>query len=217
MSTLQPLVDAHAVLAMEQQLHLSDVVEERPFDVNLDAGTITFGGDLSYRAELVGSEAPGPGTWLWAWANPSGFPDHVTAAARAVRAYGEEHGIAAPAFYSAPLDGGGRVYLLVDDPSLALPAPEVPRVITTLSLVHDGGWVQDWPTALERYASQRGVTHARDGDTIRLEGPELGGHVQVALDDLGRVAELSGSAGPQDAAGDAPPPKRGLLARLRRS
>ncbi len=244
MDSLQPLVDAHAVLVMEQQLHFADVVGERDYAVDLDTGTITFGTDLSYRAELVGSEAPGPRTWLWSWDNPANFPDHVTAAARALRAYGEEHGItalaagevaldddvsgprlivvavghaSASAFYSAPLDGGGRAYVLVDDPSLRLPAPEVPRTITVLATALEGGYVVDWPAALERYAEQRGLVVAREDGAIRLDGPGFGGHVLIALDELGRVAEITGGAEGAEAggAGDGAPAKRGLLRRLR--
>ncbi len=248
MSALQPLVDAHAVLAMEQQLHLADVVGERDFTASLDAGTISFGKKLTYRCELIGTEAPESGTWLWGWANPAEFDDHITATARALRGHGEAQAILelsqaevslgdevsgtgmaavavgfapAPAYYTVPMDGDARAYLLVDGPGLELPAPEVPRLVTTLTLVLESGDVLEWPTALESYAARRGLTAATGEDrAIRLEGPMLDGHVRVALDELGRVAELTGSAGGHGntvdgGATDAPPARRGLLARLR--
>ena len=254
MHSLQPLVDARAVLATEQQLHLADVVVERDFFVTLDVGTISFGDDLTYRCELIGTESPASGTWLWGWANPAEFDDHITATTRALRAHGEAQGIAAlseaevplddevsghrmaaiavghaqgPAYFSAPMDGGARAYLLVDDPRLELPAPEVPRLMTTLTLILENGDVRNWPAALGSYADRRELTATDEHGAIRLEGPTLDGHVRVALDELGRIAELTGSAGGGEAVdgedhpddgGDkgSAPERRGLLGRLRR-
>jgi len=255
MHSLRSLVDAHVVLAIEQQLHFADVVGEHAFAADLDAGTISFGDELSYRCELIGTKSPESGTWMWGWANPAGFGEHITASTRALRAHGEAQDIAAltrgevplddevsghrmaavavghaqaSAYYSVPTDGDARAYLLVDGPGLGLPAPEVTRLVSTLTLLLEGGGVHDWAEALERFASRRELIVARDGGAIRLEGPELNGHVRVALDELGRVAEISGRTsedGEADAdAADGPDlgdagtssARRGLLGRLRR-
>jgi hypothetical protein len=222
MATLQPFVDAHALLVMEQQLHLTDVIGGRDFAVDLEAGRARFGGELEYATELVGSEAPGPATWMWGWANPAGFGDHVTATARSLRALGEERDwpalsegevpldadvsgpriailavgrAGAPAYYAAPLGGGGCAYLLLDGPDLELPPPELPRVVRALNLVLEGGEVDDWPTALGTYAGQRGLGLRRRDDTMYLASPELDGRVRVRFDDLGRVAGISATGG----------------------
>ena len=63
----------------EKQIHAYDVIGDASWWVNLDAGTIVFGGELEMRAGLLGTEAAG--TWLWGWANPGGFPEPVIAAA----------------------------------------------------------------------------------------------------------------------------------------
>lgn len=220
MATLQPLVDAHALLSMEQQLHLADVIGERDFTVDLDAGRICFGGELEFVTELVGSEAPGPATWMWGWANPAGFGDHVTATGRSLRGLGEERGLpalsegevplgadvsgprlaiiavgraGAPAYYAAPLDGGGHAYLLLDGPDLELPPPELTRLVRALTLVLESGEVDHWPGALGAYAGQRGLGLTRRDDTIRLASPELDGKLRVHFDDLGRVAGIDGT------------------------
>ncbi len=248
---LQPLVDAHALLAAEQQLHLADVIGERAFAVDLATGRIRFGGELTYAAELLGSEAPGPGTWMWGWANPAGSGEEVTRTARALRAMGREQGVAAftagevpldgdvtgprlaivgvgqagaDAHYAAPLEGGGRAYLLLTDPDLALPDPDVARLVAALTAALDDGEVEDWPVALGRYASQRGLGLKRREETFLLSSPELDGHVRVSFDDLGRVSGVTGvpgrravQPGAQDEAGtpaDAAT-RRGLFSRLR--
>lgn len=250
---LQPLVDTHALTAAEQQLHLADVVGERDFAVDLASGRIRFGGELTYGAELLGSEAPGPGTWMWAWANPSGFAEEVTRTARALRALGEERGwpafsqgevpldgdvtgvrmaiagvghAGAAAYYAAPLDGGGRAYLLLNGPGLELPAPEVPRLVTALTTVLESDEVEDWPSALGQFAGQRGLGLKRRDETFLLSSPELDGHVRISFDDLGRVSGIDAVAGrraaqPSEQAGaaasdgDAGATRRGLFSRLR--
>ncbi|MBN3585830.1 hypothetical protein JYB64_25910, partial [Algoriphagus aestuarii] len=42
---------------------------------------------------LLGTAAPGPRSWLWAWANPSGFPEELTRLSAELRAHGERLGI----------------------------------------------------------------------------------------------------------------------------
>ncbi|MBA2347913.1 MAG: hypothetical protein H0V81_06410 [Solirubrobacterales bacterium] len=220
--SLQPLVDAHAILAAEQQRHLADVIGERAFAVDLATGRIRFGGELTYDVELLGSEAPGPGTWMWGWANPSGFNAEVTRTARALRELGRERGwpaftkgevpldgdvtgprmaiagvghAGAAAHYGAPLGGGGRAYLLLHDPGLALPPPDLSRLVTVLSTVLQSGEVEDWPAALGLYAGQRGLALKRRDETMLLSSPELAGHVRVSFDDLGRVSGIKAVAG----------------------
>ena len=247
---LQPLVDTHALMAAEQQLHLADVIGDRTFAVDLASGRVRFGGELTFGAELLGSEAPGPGTWMWAWANPAGFAAEVTRTARALRALGEERGwpafsdgevpldgdvsgtrmaiagvghAGAAAYYAAPLDGGGRAYLLLNGPGLELPAPEVPRLVTALTTVLESGEIDDWPSALGQFADQRGLGLRRREETFLLSSPELEGHVRVSFDDLARVSGIDAVAGrraaqPDGAAapdGDGGATRRGLFSRLR--
>jgi hypothetical protein len=208
--SLQRLVDRHALLGFEKQLHAYEVIGEASWWVDLDAGTITFDGELEMRAGLLGTEA---GTWLWGWANPGSFPVPVVADARHLTEYGHEHEIpeliepelaltddvsldriglvasgvlALDATYNGPLDEDARILLALGDPSLALPAPEPARLSSVLATVVQAGWVRDWTVALAAYAAQRELGLERAGDAVVLGG------VRVTLDDDGRVAEISG-------------------------
>ena len=58
---LQPHVDRHAILGFEKQFHAYDVIGDASWWVNLDDGTIVFGGELEMAAGLLGTEAAGPG------------------------------------------------------------------------------------------------------------------------------------------------------------
>jgi hypothetical protein len=212
---LQPHVDRHAILAMEKQFRLYDVVEERSWSVDLDAGTIAFAREkrrlrrseppIEMGVALLGTQADG--TWMWGWANPGGFPEPVVAAGRAVSDYGREHGLAPlyepetaisedvyvdrigiiasgavplKATYMAPADET-QILFGLDHPELELGPPDIPRLVTVISALLQGGIVRDWPAAFEAYEAERGVV--------------LEDSIEYELDDLGRITHLSARAG----------------------
>lgn len=94
--TLTHLLDDAALLSFEHQLHLDDVVGEHEWSADLSVPSFEFRGQHPHTCtavHLLGSAAPGPQSWLWAWANPSGYPDSVTGLAQALRGFGAQHGI----------------------------------------------------------------------------------------------------------------------------
>ncbi len=94
--TFLDLQDDAALLSFEHQLHLMDTVGVPPWEADFSVPRFGFGGDKPLTASavhLLGSAAPGPRSWLWAWANPSGYPPELTALAGRVRDFGREHGI----------------------------------------------------------------------------------------------------------------------------
>ncbi|WP_017541697.1 MULTISPECIES: DUF6882 domain-containing protein [Nocardiopsis] len=116
------LLDDAAFLSLEHQLRLEDVVGQHDWHVDLQQPRFRFTGAQELACtgvHLLGSAAPGPGSWLWAWANPSGYPEAVTALSAAVRDFGREHGIPELAEPEVPFG--------------ALPgAPDHPRVVAAL-------------------------------------------------------------------------------------
>ena len=230
---LEPIFDTYALGSAEQQEHAQEVVGGRPFEADLTRGTVTFGSELTVRAELVGTEAADPGSWMWSWANPSGFPDAVTGAARHARGYGEQHGVTELTTSELPLDGapvgyrmtvvtcglaggyafypavaapGTTAYLLLDSPALALPPVQLTRVLTVLTSVAAAGQIQDWRRALHTYAGQRGLEARPDDSAVELAHPGQGS-IRVELDQLGRVADITAELQSE------PPAKKGLFGR----
>jgi hypothetical protein len=235
--SITELFDSYVLGSAEQQEHAQDVVGGRPFSADLTRGVVGFDPGLEVRAELLGTEAADPGSWMWSWANPSGFPDQVTGAARHARTYGEQHGVGELTTAELPLDGsaigyrlavvacglaggyayypaeaapGTTAYLLLDHPSLALPAVRLTRVVTVLTAVTASGQVTDWRRALHVYATQRGLEPRPDDRGVELVDPGGQGSVRVALDQQGRVADITG-----DLRADEPGPKKGLFGRRR--
>lgn len=141
---LTELYHQHVAASFDKQMRLGDLVGDKArwwFD--LEAGTLTFDDDISFRIQIIGTESEHSNTWLWAWANEtSGIPAERLIAAEAVRAFGEQHGVHeliaaqlpldaivfghnlltivagvlnANGYYRAPYEGGAA-FLLIDDP-----------------------------------------------------------------------------------------------------
>ncbi|MEV5889195.1 DUF6882 domain-containing protein [Nonomuraea fuscirosea] len=94
--TFTNLLDDAALISLEHQLHLEEVLAEHSWHVDLQARRFEFTGVQPRTCtafHLLGSAAPGPASWLWAWANPSGFPAEVAATAARLRDFGLQHGI----------------------------------------------------------------------------------------------------------------------------
>jgi hypothetical protein len=218
-----PLFDRFALSSAERQEQAQEVVGGRPFTADLNRGVVGFAPGLEVRAELVGTEADNPGSWMWSWANPSGFADQVTAAARHARAYGEREGIGELTTGELPLDGtalgyrltvvtcglaggyayypataapGTTAYMLLDHPSLALPPVQLSRSLSTLTTVSASGQVVDWRHALVSYAGQRGLEVRPAERWVELVHPGGQGSIRVDLDDRGRIADIAGRLQP---------------------
>ena len=232
--SLVDLFDSYALGSAEQQEHAQEVIGGLPFEADLQRGTVSFGPELTVRAELIGSEATGPGSWMWSWANPGGFGDHVTAAARNARGLGERDAVAeltrpqvpledtavgyrlavvtcglagGYAYYPAPAGPGTTAYLLLDHPALALPPVRLTRTLTVLTAVAASGQVRDWRRALHVYASQRGLEARQDDRGTELVHHGGQGSIRVDLDPLGRVADIAGQLAPEQ------PQRKGLFGR----
>jgi hypothetical protein len=96
--TLTDILDDAAMLSFEHQLHLADVLGEHSYSVDLGGQRFAFTGDhplTCERFQLLGTAAPGSGSWLWAWANPGGFPEPLLEAAGYVREFGRQHDVPA--------------------------------------------------------------------------------------------------------------------------
>ncbi|MEV0821554.1 DUF6882 domain-containing protein [Nonomuraea rubra] len=94
--TFANLLDDAALLSLEHQIHLEEVLAEHSWHVDLQQPRFGFTGTRTITCtafHLLGSAAPGPATWLWAWANPSGFAEPVVAASARLRDFGVRYGI----------------------------------------------------------------------------------------------------------------------------
>ena len=58
-------------IAFAQQLAFKGFLNGAKWNLDLQAGTVTFEGKGTFPVQLLGSVSDSQNTWLWAWANPS--------------------------------------------------------------------------------------------------------------------------------------------------
>ena len=228
--TLTDILDDGVFISVERQRRLSEVVgADGPYGdswgADLSAGVLTFtgpAGTLETPAHVIGTAAPGPGSWLWAWHNVNGFPDAVVARSAQVRELGARWGIGELTAEEVPLRGDPRqdateyavvaglvngglphytaevgagtiVAFLVEDPRAVLPAPSTATAATVISEALMNGAVHDHRRALAAYTELRGLGLEQVGQDAVLSGPD--GRITVAFDDLGRITGMKGTLG----------------------
>lgn len=191
---LTDLLNQFAIIATERQYRLAERVGERPWSLSLETGKLSFGDDLSWAIQVVGTESYAKATWLWAWGNNvSSIPDGLLEAAKKVRDFGARKTVReledrtfgldvangyvlasvasglleAQAYYRAPFEDGA-VYVLITDPSF--PAERNPSTGTMVQAVRKAmqTFELDAPSALASYAQQRGGRLDRDGTRATL-------------------------------------------------
>ena len=210
----------HAASALARQMALGDVLGQRPWDIDMQKGTLRFGEDLVFPIQLLGSHAFEAGSWLWIWANTqSNIPPEHTEAALRIRQIGEaesieeftqpalqldpvtDHMIAMTCgglqggrcYYRAPYTGGA-VFVLLDNvpPEVTAPVP-VARAVTVLTECIAQFELKDHRRLVESFLKQQAfnVTAASPTD-IAAERPGEGS-VEISFDGLGRISNIAGT------------------------
>ncbi|ALG10724.1 DUF6882 domain-containing protein [Kibdelosporangium phytohabitans] len=98
MISFTDLQDDAALMSLEYQLRLFDVVGLAAWKMNLDEARFELTSPDNVvtsctDVQILGTSAPGPQSWLWVWADPSGYREDILRAANEARAFGERHGI----------------------------------------------------------------------------------------------------------------------------
>lgn len=216
MSTFSEMFAQYVATAMARQLALADLLGERNWGVDIQAGTATFGSDLSYPIQLLGTESEHDQTWLWAWANTqSNLPRGVLQAGHWLRDYGQQAGIAELAdpsfpldradghqlamlaggltgrcYYRGPYPGGALFFLLENAPAEVLGSVQPERAVTVITQVLQGFPV-DHRTAVQSFLQQQGWQV--EATTDSMTGHHSGGStLRVDFDGSGRVKQLGG-------------------------
>jgi len=154
------LLSKHVGSAFAKQLAFADFLGDRGWGVNISEGLATFGDDLSFPIQLLGTEADGDVSWLWAWANEqSNLPANVLVACSELKRIGSENGIpeltersfsqdvanghqismiasglnSNCCYYRGPYDGGALYFLVCAVPSELLLPVSTERVVTVIN------------------------------------------------------------------------------------
>ncbi|MCL1992792.1 MAG: hypothetical protein FWG66_07580 [Spirochaetes bacterium] len=72
------LVENFGAFAVEKQLFFAGMIGKKDYDVDIGKGEISFGGDLVFPMQILGTFSHESETWLWSWANTkSGLPESL--------------------------------------------------------------------------------------------------------------------------------------------
>lgn len=220
MLTFDRIFAEHAATGLARQLALGELIGERGWELDLTSGTVTFGDDLRYGVQLLGTESHDDGSWLWAWANEaSNLPPALLHLCGWLREYGHRHqiaelteptfsleradghrlallasGLTGRCYYRGPYPGGALFFHLEGTPP-QITAPTRPE--RTLSVL--GQVIQSFPVdhriAVESFLHQQSwrLDPAPTSLTAHHDG---GSTLRVDFDDLGRVSNISGTVSP---------------------
>jgi hypothetical protein len=90
----QELIERYGAIAFDKQLDFAELVGGKNWNADIGKGEITFGGELHFPIQILGTFSHGSQNWLWAWANTqSGLPDQLLEQAVELKQYGETNGI----------------------------------------------------------------------------------------------------------------------------
>ncbi len=73
--TEQELIERYGGIALDKQIDFGEIIGNNNWNVDMQQGIISFGLNLVFPIQVLGTIAHSSQTWLWAWANTmSGLP-----------------------------------------------------------------------------------------------------------------------------------------------
>lgn len=87
-------LEKFGAIALEKQRNLFSVTGGLSWNVDMGKEEITFGDDLTFQMQVLGSFSHSSETWLWIWENKAGgYAESVMKQALLLKQYGEENNI----------------------------------------------------------------------------------------------------------------------------
>lgn len=92
--TEEELIEHYGGIAFDKQVDLAAVIDSNSWSVDMKKGEISFGTDLVFPFQILGSFSHASKTWLWAWANEaSGLSPDIQQQALKLKEYGQANRI----------------------------------------------------------------------------------------------------------------------------
>ena len=223
--SLNDLFSAEAGSAFARQLALGDLIGDRPWNVDIGRGEITFGSDLSFPIQVLGTCSDQDNSWLWAWANQqSGLPAAVLAASLRIKDVGSQRGIGEfvepkfmldritdhmlamlcgalldrTCYYRAPYQGGA-VFLLLENLPASIRAPVAPERVNTVLMQVVSNFEVDHRSMAENFLRQQGFAVQAEPALLSAARDTDGAEIRLAFDAQQRIAKVEGVIKPRTA------------------
>ena len=93
-NNFQELFEKYAGISSEKQENILELIGDKAWNADMIEGTLTFGEDLIFPAQILGSVSHINNTWLWIWANKNAeYNGEMLKQANDLKKYGEMHSI----------------------------------------------------------------------------------------------------------------------------
>lgn len=221
MNLILPYLERNGLIALEKRSKLATLIEELPFEFDLDGGVARFGPDLEFPAQVLGTESDNTVTWLWAWADAQEeLPPAVIRSALELRAWARTKGVqefllpsvdldhltgdaaaliasevcSASASYRSDYEGGALYLLLFDRRIEAQPGfgfAGFRHAVEELAARFD----LDQRKTILSYFEQTGLPVTDRGETVTGRLPS-GGSIIAEFDGQNRVVRIAGEEAP---------------------
>jgi hypothetical protein len=214
--TEQALLERYGGIALDKQLDFADIIGDNNWNVDMDKAEISFGANLIFPIQVLGTISHASQTWLWAWANTkSGLTENVTKQSYALKKFGEENEIDllrndsfdfskedlhlmgiiasgmynASAYYIADYGQGAMVVTIKSDAIDKLKNQNHQRIFTVFPQLI-AQFDMDHKNAFSNYLIAKGYALSAEGNNVT--GTKNGNTVTGLFDEQMRLTNLKG-------------------------
>jgi hypothetical protein len=212
----QELLEKYACIALEKQSDFAEVIGDNNWNVDMGKGEISFGPNLHFPIQIVGTISHAAQSWLWAWANTkSGLPPQLLEQSFQLKAYGDENNIPllsndsfdfskdelhmigiiasgmfnSSGYYIADY-GQGAMVVTIKNELIDEQRKDNHHAILTVFPQVISQYEMNHRYALKHYLSAKGY-HITENDND-LSASKNGNTITATFDDLSRLTELKG-------------------------
>ncbi|WP_264551355.1 DUF6882 domain-containing protein [Flavobacterium sp. N2038] len=187
-------LEKFGALALEKQRNLYTVTGGLSWNVDMNKEEITFGDDLTFPMQVLGSFSHSSETWLWIWDNKAGgYAESVMKQALLLKQYGEENNIDilsvgqfdavendlhiigmmavemfnASGYYLGNYGQGTMVVTLKSDIVDQSESEELSRILTVFPELISTFEIRNHKNAFTNYLSQKGYEWTSNGNEVK--------------------------------------------------
>lgn len=211
------LIAQYGGIALDKQNDLAAVIGDNNWNVDLSEGMISFGDQLTFPIQILGTFSHSSETFLWGWANTqSGIPENLLEQVMQLKAYGEQHQLSmfttgqfdasvndahyigliasgmfgSSAYYVADY-GSGALLVTIKSDVIDKVRTDAPQRVLTVFPQLISLFEMDHQQALASYLKAKAFeVSIKDKE---LSATHNGSTIVATFDDLHRLASLNGS------------------------
>ncbi|MDQ1165169.1 DUF6882 domain-containing protein [Flavobacterium sp. SORGH_AS_0622] len=212
-------LEKFGAIALEKQRNLFEITGGLSWNVDMNKEEITFGDDLTFPMQVLGSFSHSSETWLWIWDNKAGgYAESVMKQALLLKKYGEENNIDlltvgkfdatqndlhligmiavemfnASGYYLGNYGQGTMVVTIKSDAVDNVESEELARILTVFPELISTFEIQNHKNAFTNYLSQKGYELTSNGNEIKAE--KNGNVINAVFNDDNLLIKLNGNS-----------------------